>query len=30
MEALGAPEAQKALGQDAGFEKGTEVSFDEL
>jgi hypothetical protein len=27
--ALGAAQAQKAVGQDAGFEKGIEVSFDE-
>ena len=29
MGALGAAQAQKAVGQDAGFEKGIEVSFDE-
>ena len=30
MGALGAAQAQKAVGQDAGFEKGIEVSFDKL
>jgi hypothetical protein len=30
MDALGDAEAQKAVGQDAGVEKGIEVSFDEL
>jgi len=29
MGALGAARAQKAVGQDAGFDKGIEVSFDE-
>jgi hypothetical protein len=28
--ALGAAQAQKALGQDAAFEKGIEVFFDKL
>ena len=28
MGALGAAQAQKAVGQDAGFDKGIEVSFD--
>jgi hypothetical protein len=30
MDGLGAAQAQKAVGQDAGFEKGIEVSFDKL
>jgi hypothetical protein len=30
MGALGAAQAQKAVGQDAGFKRGIEVSFDKL